>query len=116
MGYYSPTPLRISDGVGVMPLSRRQFELGIDEESEQWMRQAYRLLSDNSDLAYSAAELYKEVVGESPDLSNKKKFDHTLFILGEIGGIDVRVLDGSHYFAFLEELDTADWVKKVYRF
>lgn len=115
MVYYSPTPLRISDGVGVMPLTRRQFELGIDEESEQWMRQAYLFLSDHQDLAYSDAELYQEVVGESPELTKRKKFDHTLFILGEIGGLDVRVLDGSNYFAFLEELDTADWVKKVYR-
>ena len=99
-----------------MPLTRRQFELGIDEESEQWMRQVYRLLADHPDLAYSAAELYQDVVGESPELTKTKKFDHTLFILGEIGGVDVRVLDGSHYFAFLEELDTAGWVKKVYRF
>lgn len=99
-----------------MPLTRRQFELGIDEESEQWMRQVYRSLADHRDLAYSAAELYQEVVGESTDLTKETKFDHALFILGEIGGVDVRVLDGIHYFAFLEELDTVGWVKKVYRF
>jgi len=40
-----------------MPLSRRQFELGVDFEAEDWMRQADQLLSEHPELAYSSGEL-----------------------------------------------------------
>jgi hypothetical protein len=44
--------LVLSQGL-VMPLSKRQFELGVDEEGENLMIQVYDLLAANPDLAYS---------------------------------------------------------------
>lgn len=98
-----------------MPLTRRQFELGIDEESENWMRQVYELLASHRDLAYSSEELYLAVLDKSTDVAHREKFDHALYILAEVGGVDVRVVDDTRYFAFLEELDTMSWVKTVFR-
>ena len=40
-----------------MPLTRRQFELGIYDETESLIRLIYRLLSENKHLAYSEEEL-----------------------------------------------------------
>ncbi len=98
-----------------MPLTKRQFELGLDEEAEDWMRQAYQLLAGHRDLAYSAEELRHATLGESSDATLWKKFDHALYILAEIGAVEVRIVDGLQYLAFLEEVDTESWVKKVFR-
>ncbi len=98
-----------------MPISKRKLELGIDSEAEEWMRQAYQLLAGHRDLAYSAEELRHATLGESSDATLRKKFDHALYILAEIGAVEVRIVDGSQYFAFLEEVDTESWVKKVFR-
>ena len=40
-----------------MPLTKRQFELGVDEEGENLMRQVYDLLAIHPELAYSLQEL-----------------------------------------------------------
>lgn len=98
-----------------MPLTRRQFELGIDEEAEGWMRQLYQFLSDHRDLAYSSDELRRIVQGNSTELDEKEKFEHVLYLLTEIGGLDVRVVRDLQYFTFLEELDTTSWKKAVFR-
>jgi len=44
-----------------MPLRRRQFELRVDGEGEEWMRQIYELLLKNRELAYSAQELTESI-------------------------------------------------------
>ena len=40
-----------------MPLTKRQFELGVDKEGEGIMRRVYELLSESKELAYSQDEI-----------------------------------------------------------
>ena len=93
-----------------MPLTKRQFELGIDEEGEEWMRQVYRLLAEHRDLAYSTEELEEAILGaEVMAAADSWKFTHALEILAEIGAVDRRQVDRSEYHAFLQDFDTGTW-------
>ena len=90
-----------------MPLSKRQFELGIDEEGEQYMRQIYRLLADNRELAYSFDELESGAIGAAS--TQPSKFIRAVEVLAEIGAMDVREVDLIDYYAFRQEFDAGTW-------
>ncbi len=64
-----------------MPLTVRQFDLGIDQEMDGWMRQVYELLIRNQHLAYSSEELSREVLGASAEEDNREKFVLALDVL-----------------------------------
>ena len=40
-----------------MPISRRQFDFGVDKETDDWMTKIHKFLSENSDEAYSENEI-----------------------------------------------------------
>ena len=93
-----------------MPLTKRQFQLGIDEEGEEWMRQVYRLLAENRDLAYSAEELRETVLGSAVTAGvQSSKFDRSIEVLAEIGAIDKGEVDRTDYYAFLQDFDVGTW-------
>ena len=92
-----------------MPLTRRQFELGIDEESETWMGQVYDLLDNHRHLAYSSDELREAILGQNKDSVREGKFARVLEVLAEIGAADKRWLGVIEYYAFLQEFDTGTW-------
>jgi hypothetical protein len=93
-----------------MPLTKRQFELGIDEEGEELMRLVYRLLDDNRDLAYSTEEIQATVVGAGVTAAaNSAKFFRALEVLAEIGAVDKGDVDRTDYYAFLQDFDTGTW-------
>ena len=93
-----------------MPLTKRQFELGLDEEAEDWMRQAYQLLEQNRDLAYSAKELGEAVLGAAAGfLDQSKKLERVLDVLAEIGAVDKGTVAGTDYYAYLQDFDTGTW-------
>ena len=93
-----------------MPLSKRQFELGIDEEGEEWMRQAYRLLAEHRDLAYSTNELHEAILGTPvyPD-AKSLKFASVLDVLAEIGAVDKGEVDRTDYYIIGYEFNTDTW-------
>ena len=109
MVYNSTAQAGVFDGVIDMPLTRRQFELGIDEESENWMRQVYELLENQRHLAYSSEELREAVLGQAKDSSKVEKFGRALDVLAEISAVDKRWLDETEYYAYLQEFDTGTW-------
>ncbi len=92
-----------------MPLSKRQFELGIDSESEDWMRQAYQFLAGQPDLAYSLQELEEAILGIKALSGNSGKLEHSLDVLAEIGAFDKARVRGTDYYAFREDFDTSTW-------
>ena len=93
-----------------MPLTKRQFDLGIDEEGEEWMRQVYLLLAEHRDLAYSFEELKETVLGGGITASTQaSKFNRALEVLAEIGALDKGEVDRTDYYAFLQEFDTGTW-------
>ena len=92
-----------------MPLTKRQFELEIDEEIENWMRGVYDLLVNHRDLAYSDRELRDAVLGEHLRYETERKFLRALEVLVEIEAIEARRVHSNDYFAFLYERDIHTW-------
>lgn len=95
-----------------MPLTKRQFELRIDEEGENLMRQVYELLAVHPELAFSRQELEEAVLGAPIPVTKLGKFRRALKVLLGIGAVDQREVAGTDYYAFLQEFDTNTWVSK----
>lgn len=97
-----------------MPITRRQFELGIDNLIEQWMRNVHQLLAANQDKAYSEEELkaafgsiLPSAVGTLTDLAHSEHHHPlrtALEKLIELDAIDARVLDSVVYYTYKRPL------------
>ena len=92
-----------------MPLTKLQFDLGIDDEGEKIMRQAYDLLEGHPDLAYSGKELQELALGQSAPAKKSSKFKTALKVLVKIGAVEGRKLGRTEFYAFLQEFDTITW-------
>ena len=92
-----------------MPITRRQFELGIDKEVEGWIRQVYGQLEKNKDLAYSHQELLEGLRGGPPE---PEKFERALYALLALSAVAKSEVDGTDYYAFNRELDFKSWELK----
>jgi hypothetical protein len=100
-----------------MPLTKRQFDLGVDEEGENIMRQVYELLAAHSDLAYSIQELHDAIRG--PLLVDTRwtgRVMRAVEVLVGIGAVEEREVAGNVYFAFLQEFDTGTWMSAKHAF
>ena len=89
-----------------MPLTRRQFELGIDADIENSMRQIFEFLIGNRDLAYTEEEL-----SETLKLRGHI-FQRALEVLVELGAIESRAVVSHWYFGFAHEIDEETWEQK----
>ena len=105
-----------------MPITRRQFDLGIDEAVERWMINIHGFLSRNKEQAFSAEDLWKNVTHVLPTLTahqqsipnparesllvqfQRRDFELGLQKLAEIRAIDVRYVKEQPYYAFLNDL------------
>ena len=96
-----------------MPVTKRQFELGVTAECEQIMRSAYQFLSARSDYAYSLAEIAEGLVQELPPEQVALNLDKAIEVLVGLFAIDQRKLghetDEVDYYAVLQEFDTGTW-------
>ena len=92
-----------------MPLTRRQFELGVDEEGEHWMRQVYQLLAGHRELAYSYDEIGQAVLGTPVPLEKMDKLGRSLAVLVRIGSVDKADVGGKDYYTFYQDFDTDTW-------
>lgn len=109
-----------------MPITRRQFELEIDEELEEWMRDIHGFLAEHKDEALTKEELLehyrsglleqlsdqeKELsITESVDpfdiLSGEKTaFELALEKLVEFGVVGKAKIRYSEYYAYKDELE-----------
>ena len=96
-----------------MPIPKRRLELGIDSEDEDWMRQAYRLLAEHRDLAYSTEELQEMILGASVQAAKSRKFALVLDLLAETGAADKGVIDETDYYIFGHAIDTYTWERNL---
>ena len=80
-----------------MTLTKRQFELGVDEEGEDCMRQIYDLLATHNDVAYSRQEIQREVLGTPTPVTKLSKFKRALGVLVGIGALDQRKVSRKDY-------------------
>ncbi len=101
--------INLSHGVYGMPLTRRQFDLGVDEIGENLMRKVYELLAANRELAYSYDELRHAILGQPTPVKKLGQFRRAVDALVGIGAVDLRRVARKNYFAFLQEFDTGTW-------
>ena len=90
-----------------MPLTKRQFELGVGEDTEILMRTIYSILAKDREHAYDAVEIFrldKRFMDEWRD-----RFDRALEALVEVGALELRDVDGTSYYAFHIEVDQNTW-------
>ena len=90
-----------------MPLTKRQFELGIEHQTEGWMRKVYELLASDRDHAYSSRELLDKLRGRAH--TSSAKLPRALEVLVGIGAVETRDVDGTHYYTFHLEVDMVTW-------
>jgi hypothetical protein len=85
-----------------MPITRKQFELGINSETEVWMRKIYAFLVEHRDRAYTRLEL-----GDSLELELRppaagsdegRLFDAGLNKLVGLDCVQAREVGGTLYF------------------
>ncbi|MDE2803117.1 MAG: hypothetical protein OXK21_09570, partial [Chloroflexota bacterium] len=93
-----------------MPISRLQFELGIDAGIEALMVSVYDLLDANRDTAYSEEELYDLFTVNAPgSYIDTSYLDIALQKVVELGAVEERPVANSKYYAFRQEIDKETW-------
>ncbi|MBM3941840.1 MAG: hypothetical protein FJ316_02735 [SAR202 cluster bacterium] len=95
-----------------MPLTKRQFELRIDDEVESLMRSIYEQVGRHRELAYSQYELEEILVGEHVSSHQRRKIQQALEALTRISALDKRDIGGTDYYAFLQGFNTDSWERK----
>ena len=94
-----------------MPISRLQFEMGIDEGIEALMVSVYDLLEVNHDAAYSEEELYRLFTANAPgSYIDNSHLDIALQKVVELACVEARSVANATYYAFLCEVDKETWV------
>ena len=93
-----------------MSLTRRQFEIGVEAETEQWMHRIYAYLSENRHLAFSAAELFEQL--SSDELNDRTRSEWALEALEDVWAIESGLVAGEKYYAYYLDMDTSAWKPK----
>ena len=89
-----------------MTITRRQFDLGINDTIHRWMREAYRLLAEHRDQAYSDAEIQGRV---QADQASWGDLSLALRTLVKVAAIESRLVDGTTYYAYWHDMHTDNW-------
>ncbi len=93
-----------------MPISRLQFEMGIDAGIEALMVSVCDLLETNPDTAYSEEELYQLFTANAPgSYIDTSYLDIALQKVVELGAVEARAVANAKYYAFLQEIDRETW-------
>ena len=92
-----------------MPITKRQFQLGIGEDIQRRMRETYTLLGNERESAYSSEELRRTFLGNTHASDDRVNLDRALDVLVEIGAVDKRLVAEIPYYAFHQKFDTDSW-------
>jgi hypothetical protein len=93
-----------------MPITKLQFEMGIDGGIESLMVALYDFLSEHQETAYAEEELYQQFgVADPGTYIDTSHLDIALQKIVETGAVEVRAVANSTYYAFLQEIDKATW-------
>ncbi len=85
-----------------MPITRKQFELGVDATITQMMRVIYDFLRRNSEVAFSTEELDRELFGgKYSQAVGPTVLSAALFKLVETGVVEERRVRGASYYAYV---------------
>ena len=89
-----------------MTITRRQFDLGINDNIHGWMREAYRLLAEHRDQAFSEAEIQGRAQANPLSWEDLKVALETLV---KLNAIQSRMVKNTPYFAYWHDMDTDNW-------
>ena len=93
-----------------MPLTKLQFEMGIDGGVESLMVALYDFLIEHQDTAYAEEELYQQFgVADPGTYIDTSHLDIALQKVVETGAVEARSVANSTYYAFHQEIDKANW-------
>ena len=93
-----------------MPITKLQFEMGIDAGIEALMVALYDFLEEHQDTAYAEDELYQQFgVSDPGTYIDTSHLDIALQKVVETGAVEARSVANSTYYAFLQEIDKATW-------
>ena len=90
-----------------MSLTRRQFEIGVDGRTEDWMHRLYAYLSENRHLAFTAEELFQNLT--SDEFHDQTRSEWALDALVDVWAIEIGKVAGVIYYTFYQDMDTAVW-------
>lgn len=91
-----------------MPITKREFQLGISQEVGELMSKIYDFLESRRDLAFTPAEILKETAPSCPT----QQLENTLKLLVKIGAVEQRKIAEQAYYVFRKEFDTNAWRRK----
>ncbi|MBI4340032.1 MAG: hypothetical protein HY680_08795 [Chloroflexi bacterium] len=109
-----------------MPITRRQFELSINPDIEEWMTRIYDFLHNQKEQAFSQLELQTGLGLLEPQekgvaaygqyskdheqfLENTRRFDLALERLVELKGVAKRDVDNTSYYAAGRPMKKGEW-------
>ncbi len=82
-----------------MPITRKQFEIGIDPKIEEWMEKIRAFLSEHKDEAFNANELLEALHGRN----EPKDFLAAVEKLVELGAAEKKIIRGTDYYSYREQ-------------
>ena len=91
-----------------MPMTIRQFELGVGPQTEIVMQAIYGILTKDREHAYSTDDLLRHLA-DSFKHKDREQFDNALKALSTIGAIEAREIEGEVYYAFYRLVDDKTW-------
>ncbi len=80
-----------------MPITKRQFELGVDPEIQHWMKEIYSRLSKHKNEAFTYNELWG-LAGVPALTSVPPSFDYALGKLLGLNVVETRTVKGASYY------------------
>ena len=87
-----------------MPITRKQFEWGVDAEIEEWMGKISAFLAQHKDQAFTSAELWKTIYAKPVwQTTVQEAFDEALEKLVSIGEAERRKIRDIEYYIHAEE-------------
>lgn len=92
-----------------MPITKRQFQLGIDDDIDSLMRQVYELLVRRAESAFSTGELTDALLGQSPSHGQRQALYAALETLSRIKAIEKRTVSREDYYAFSNKFEVGTW-------
>ena len=93
-----------------MPITKRQFELRITPEVEEWMGKVYGFLENHRSQAYSVSELveqFSSATHKNQDVTTLIKV--SVVTLVGVGALGCALVRGESYYAFQQYVEKGTW-------
>ena len=88
-----------------MPITRRQFEWGVDAEIEDWMDKILAFLAERKNEAFTGDELWELIYAKTSwQKTVREAFDEALGKLVVIGDAERRIIRDVEYYIHAEAL------------